>query len=331
MIVKQRDIPMKMLKTEALNRRVDDHHRMKSLIEQHYLNFRAGYNGEKAIDFYLRFLNPDTYQILHNVRIPDRNNFFQMDTLILTKHFILIVEVKNYYQEIVYDEMGQAYRNIGGVEEGYSNHVEQVLLQKRRLSDWLLKHRFPQPPIETLVVFTNPKTIIKNLAHDPLITETVIQKEKLLSKIEYFTAKHQIKLLNRNQLNKITANLKDQHTPESVDVLKKYNVSTHELKLGVFCPKCDTNTMYRNHGKWTCANCGGHSKNAHVAALKDYYLLIGDQINNRQARFFLKVNSVHMMKQLLQKEKLKMIGVTSARRYFLDYTNAKDWALSTKE
>lgn len=110
MILKLRDIPIVMLKTEALSRRLAEHHFKKKEVEKHAKNLRAGYNGEKALDFTLGFLPEAPYIILHNLRIHDGSGFFQIDTLILSPQFILITEVKNISGTVTYDEFGQAIR-----------------------------------------------------------------------------------------------------------------------------------------------------------------------------------------------------------------------------
>ncbi|MFB4169456.1 hypothetical protein ACE1TG_15925 [Virgibacillus sp. JSM 102003] len=77
--------------------------------------------------------------------------------------------------------------------------------------------------------------------------------------------------------------------------------------------------MTHKKAKWICHHCGATSKNAHLEVLRHYSLLIGNTINNRQARDFLQVDGIQIAHRLLVKEQFKQIGNTSGRRYILSY------------
>ena len=99
--------------------------------------------------------------------------------------------------------------------------------------------------------------------------------------------------------------------------MDKYEVSQYELLRGVICPECSTLPMLRIRGKWKCEACHVESDIAHRTAFEDYRLLIGNTINNKQARNFLNIDSTHVMKRLLMKERFPHTGATSARIYEL--------------
>src|SRR5690625_2930372 len=133
MIVKPRDIPTHILQTEALYRRIPSHHKNKAIIKKQARNLRTGFVGEESLDYIIRFLPEDTFQILHNLRLKDENGYFQMDTLIVSAHFVLIVEVKNIYGTITFDGMKQAIRTKDdGTDEGFDHPIVQVNLQQQR-------------------------------------------------------------------------------------------------------------------------------------------------------------------------------------------------------
>ncbi|MGM7723939.1 nuclease-related domain-containing protein [Metabacillus sp. Hm71] len=56
-----------------------------------------------GIQYFLRYLNDD-YLIFNNIRLKDNEQFFQMDTLIVTSCFIFILEVKNIIGTLYFDE-----------------------------------------------------------------------------------------------------------------------------------------------------------------------------------------------------------------------------------
>jgi ribosomal protein L37AE/L43A len=318
LIVKPPHPPILLLQTEALCKRLPQTHRLYEKVNDNLKFLRAGYNGEKSLFFTLSLLDNASYRVLHSLRIPDTFGYFQIDNFILTRNFSVISEVKNIYGTVTFDELGQMIRSIKDVEEGFKNPIEQVLKQEFRLKRWLKNNHLPMFPIEKLVVFSNSNTILKNLTNRAL-SDVVIHEDKLFSRLSSFDLKYPKESLTERQLNRITNKLMDAHTPSRSNILEKYGISKQELLKGVFCAICNQPSMNRLHGKWICSQCGAVSKGGHLSALKDYYLLISNEINNRQARDFLNVTSSDVVKQLLQKEKFVCTGTTSATKYRLEF------------
>jgi hypothetical protein len=164
---------------EALNERLPLHHPQKDAIDLRSRNIRAGYNGERSLQFPLSFLPEEEYWILHQLRLPDANGAFQMDLLLLSARYLLIAEVKNVRSQVVFDEMGQTIRIDEGKEEAFTNPVQQVKLQHRRLLEWMRKSDFPAVPIEKIVVYTNSSTVLKNQTNQKELSRLVIRKDRL--------------------------------------------------------------------------------------------------------------------------------------------------------
>src|SRR5699024_12082099 len=101
-------------------------------------------------------------------------------------------------------------------------------------------------------------------------------------------------------------------------LLQYYMISEKDLLKGVFCPLCTSLPMERKRQHWHCRECGHYSKQAHYAALNDYFLLISDQIVNREARNFLKVESRDVMKRLLINGGYPLSGTTKSSKYKLE-------------
>src|SRR5690625_7340139 len=81
---------------------------------------RRGMRGEKEVLFPLRFIKKDSHQLLHNLRIPDQNGAFEIDTLLLTPHYILILEIKIWYGTIIFVENEQVIRvGVVVIEDGF--------------------------------------------------------------------------------------------------------------------------------------------------------------------------------------------------------------------
>lgn len=319
MIIKPLKPTLELLQIEALNMRLPQKHIRKEEVSLKSRNLRAGYNGELSLQFPLSFLPENKYFIFHNLRMKDPQGAFQIDILLISAHFLLIIEVKNIWKHVIFDEMGQAYRIIDDeIEQGFTNPVNQVKLQHLRLRHWLKKHPFPSLPIEKVVVYSNPGTILKNLTKRNELPKIVMHKDKLLDKIDEFSHRHTHAGLSEEQRLELSHQLLSAHTEKKVDILSEYHVTYEQLIKGVICPDCFNAPMHRKGGKWLCSNCGSTSKTAHKTALAHYALLFNNYINNRQAREFLQLESSNVTKQLLQKEKLKHFGTKSGRKYVLD-------------
>lgn len=318
MYVKPPAFPRHIQKALALNRRITDSHQQKHSINKTAINLHSGYKGEESLDFQLRFLPKDDFLIFHYLRIPDDSGHFQLDYLLLSANFFLIIEVKNIHDNVSFDEMGQSYRELTDQVEVFGNPVDQVNLQHRRLLNWLRENKYPTIPIEKIVVYSHNKTYLKNLSNSKIISDSVMHRDKVLSKIDFFIKKHQSKCFNDNQLMDLSYWLLEEHNPEEFGGMKKYSITADQLIKGVICSECGSIPMKWKSGKWLCRNCGFQSHTAHRSALADYALLIGEWVNNRQLREFLCVDSAHIAKRIIKRERLQESGVTSGRRYKIE-------------
>lgn len=85
MIVKQRKVPLTILKLRALVRRLPPHHPKMPSIMQDLNKREAGYKGETSIDFPLsKLFGTEKSFHLPRYTVVGPIPFFQMDTLIVT-------------------------------------------------------------------------------------------------------------------------------------------------------------------------------------------------------------------------------------------------------
>ncbi|MBP1948873.1 nuclease-related domain-containing protein [Virgibacillus litoralis] len=318
MIIKPHEKNIYSLKLEALGRRTDEYHRDKRNIQDEIVKTKSGIKGEHAVSYPLSFLTPEDYLILHNLRVPSLQSHFEVDTLIPSRKFFLLVEVKNWYGTLYFDGENQVIR-VGddGKEEGLPNPIPQVKLQRYRLQLWLNQQNFPQIPLLYFVVFSSPSTIIKPLFPGNPIPKEVIHSNLLFHRIKELNRQYRDPIIEMNMLQQISSKLLAVHAPYDNNVLKKFNVDRSELIKGVFCQQCLSVPMERLNRKWHCRNCNHFSTNAHIPALNDYYLLFGEKITNREAREFLMVDSPEVIKNLLQNSGYSYTGNTRSRFYRL--------------
>lgn len=319
MIVKHRGAPLGLFRIEALDRRLPNNHDHKERVQRDHRKIASGVRGEKEIDYPLQFLRDDRYLILHDLRLPDQNGYFQLDTLILCKRYILILEVKNWYGTILFEESGQVMR-IGddGVEEGFSNPTSQVKLQQHRLQKWLQTNGIPTLPLDFLIVISFPSTILKAAPSTKSIPEHIIHNNQLLFNLLELEQTDQPPIVNMKEIKALSKQLIKAHTPLTENILDKYQVKREDLIKGVFCPECSAVPMQRGDRKWHCTICGCISTHAHLETFNDYKMLINNRLSNREAREFLQLNSAYVVKRLLISAGYQHDGKTSARLYKLE-------------
>ncbi len=266
----------------------------------------AGYKGEKSIEFSLNYVQGEHF-ILHDLRLYDGQHFFQIDTLLLTAHLLLVIEVKNYAGVLTFDRrFNQLIRMKNGIEEGFPDPIDQVDRQVELLKKWMKQNVGQYIPIEGFVVFANERAVIKTFdKHDEIIKEKVARKHSLPAFIKAFAVKYPKQYVEIAYLKRIALKLLDQHVELNTDLISQYDVKRSDILTGVQCPQCHTLPMKRLHGKWHCPSCSTNCRVSHHQALQDYAHLISPSISNQQAREFLHIDSRHVMKRLLKQYSLE--------------------------
>ncbi|WP_456275551.1 nuclease-related domain-containing protein [Bacillus sp. AK128] len=319
MFIKKPEKPIQIRQLESLLRRLRQTHPAYPKLVDKLAKQKAGYQGQKALDFYLQYLPHDEYFILHDLRLYDGVHYFQIDILILSSNYVLIIEVKNIAGTLLFDpEFNQLIRIHQDKEEGFADPILQVERQSKLLEKWLTSNTTLQNiPVESLVVLSNPSTILKVISRKTQIAQKVIHSAKLLTKIEEYNRIHPVKKIADKEIKKITKLLLKKHELLLSDFLEVYEIKITDLQRGALCHTCLL-PMDRQYGKWKCLTCNSVNKQAHVTALEDYALLIKPHINNQEARILLNISSENITKRLLQSLNLPHTGKNKARRYNLD-------------
>lgn len=312
--MKEREKSLKLLKLEAVLRRLPKSHHRYSEVEKEFAKSLAGYRGEKSIDYYLSYLNDD-YLIFNNIRLQDKKHYFQIDTLLVSSSFLCILEVKNIAGTLYFDEaFDQMIRTLNDKEEAFSSPLLQLSRQQYHLRRWLEEHKIPLIPCEGFVVISQPSTIIKSSnARNPQI----IHSANIPAKMEGLEKRLKEQIMTKQNLKKLVKKLNEKHAEEIFDPIVQFNLKETDILTGVHCPICGQYPLSRSYGFWRCSSCKQKSKDAHLQALEDYKHLFGPQITNQKLRLFLHISSRTSATKLLLKLNYPHEGKTSSRIYFI--------------
>jgi hypothetical protein len=293
LILKDRSYPIILLVLEALLRRLPKNHPKLPILQGDYNKRMAGYWGEKRLDEFLDGIPHFPFYILRDLSLNVRGVLFQIDTLLLSPFFAIILESKNIAGNLLFDtSFSQLIRTSDNKEEAFEDPILQSQNQRRNLINWFKDQKIPLIPIETLVVMSNSSAVVKSTSGNDILSKKVIPIKKVLARIEQLTDLYKKELFSDKEVKKIAKQLIKNHQPKQIDVLEKYKISLDEIISGVQCPNCSVIPMKYKRGKWLCTSCGNESKDAHLKAVEDYLLLVKNLITNKAFRDFLQLPSM---------------------------------------
>lgn len=254
------------------------------------------------------------YRIYHDLRLKDRH-FFQIDTLLITENYIVLIEIKHYSGSIELDLNGQLNRYHSNQKQSFPNPVAQVTRQQTQLENLLHTYGFPPIPISSYVLFTS-QNVTLNLSQTPLELNQMIRVESLPKTIEHLNQRNTHPFLTTKQLQKLSNVLLESHQPQVRSPLATYSISRDDIINGALCLHCKYAQLTRGHYDhyWRCNECGYFGKKNHLKALHDYALLFKKEITNAEARLFLLLTSRDKMYRIL----VEALGKSNGKYYSLE-------------
>jgi hypothetical protein len=289
LILKERPIPYIILLIEALLRRIPKNHPKRPQIENDLNKWWASYRGEQSVDYHLDILPKDDYTILHSLRLNNNQNYFQMDTLLLSTKLILNIEIKTFSGKVHFDKKNSQIIQIkDGEEKALPDPIAQATRHKIQLNQWLKTHKIPAIPIEYLVVMSNSSTIITSDPSYHEVHQYVCKPDNLSLKILELEQKYQKPITNNKKINDLGHLLIQNHTPLKTNILQYYKITKNEIPTGLKCTKCDNFPMEYRRGNWYCALC---KKNLRILIFKPFMIIFSLSVPQQQimisANFFI--------------------------------------------
>jgi hypothetical protein len=296
--------PIKIAQLIALLRRILKNHPKWPLIEQELNRKKAGLWGEREVDKKLKRLDQGKYLIISDLRLPNGDGtFFQIDTLVLSTSFILIIESKNITGSLYFDLVNHQFYRIlkDGSKESFADPVSQARLHMQQLRQWLLKQKFPTIFIDYLVAMTNPNSVFHIIQSGHPAAKKICANAGVTWEIDNLEEQYKKELITEKELRKLAKALLKADTPlQPSEILQQYGISISELLTGVHCPECEFLPLIYQRGKWYCLKCKKSYKDAHVDAVNDHFLLISPRITNSEFRSFVHLKSRNVATNMLK-------------------------------
>lgn len=323
-ILKPRKKPLIIIALEALIRRLPTTHSKFSSIKQELHLRKIGYRGERSIDFYLDSLSSfKEIYVLHDLRLKgDNGHFFQIDTLIMTPSFMIILEIKNLSGTLYLNPLTQQMiRSFQTTEEVLPYPLLQTQMQKHQLKEWITSKKWPLLKIFDFIVISDPTTrLVADSSKQHLMSQVIhsARLPEILQKL--FNSSPPQSVLSLKKLQDLATSFMFNHTEIELAIMQKYHLSTQDLMRGLFCTKCETFTVVRLKRAWQCRICSTRVNSAPLQALNDYYLLINPTLTNRDFRYFTNLTSPQLAHSILKEHCPAFTGTLKSRTYTIPFS-----------
>ena len=317
MIVKPYTQTLYMEALISLTKRLNKNHpKYISRQEELHRNI-AGNIGEEAVMNFLKKVNlPYKFYAFHNISLYGES-FIQIDILIISQYYAVILEVKNIQGEIEFKSHPFQMSRTLSTGERQSFDSPEIQLQEYTFQlNGIFKEAGFSIPIYGAVVFPFASSYIKT----PPSTTTI---------------------LFRNEIRFYLRNLETQNPPLSLEALsnlknfilnktiiykafpltQRYAINTDDIITGVECTTCNFIGMKKITRHWVCPRCKNRSTNAHDQTIKDFFLVYKDSITNKECRHFLKLNNIHEATRILHNAKLIKTGKYKDAKYKMHFTH----------
>lgn len=204
---------------------------VKDKIEKDIKLISMGLTGENALMYELKNSHMPMY-ILHDIFFEENGLKTQIDYIVITRKVTFVIECKNLYGNITVDNNGAFTRIIGKHKEGMYSPITQnqrhldMIKEKRRVTiSPILRSGFDKNfdnAYKSLVVLSNPKTIINDKYAKKDVKEKIIRLDQLISKIKEINDNCNLYSLSDNEMKNLADFFLNENVPNTVDYTEKY-------------------------------------------------------------------------------------------------------------
>ncbi|PSL43310.1 nuclease-like protein [Salsuginibacillus halophilus] len=299
MFQKRLQKPDSLQQLEALQRWLSVDHPAYEVLMHEYRSIAAGFYGEFSLTRLLERFTSHT-QIFQDLRLKVRDEFVQIDLLILHHAHAVIIEVKHWRGELRLETRDSPLeRCYDGEYDYFPNPLLQVEEQAAQFHDWAAEHGLPAIPVKTFVVFTHREAYLRPLP-DAELHNHIISRDTLTRHLRDHLHPDHPATISSNELNRYLNHLHKTNCPACNNYTEKHHITLNHLNTGIFCPSCGKQGMLWLRRNWQCTHCDYGNPYAHIPAIQDFKAMFGSRISNREARYLLNLESRNTCRRLLK-------------------------------
>lgn len=304
---------------DAFTGRLSNSHPLYHQFQTQRQNQAAGNDGEqRLLRFLIEALHDRPSYILHNYHTTFASRAsIQIDFVILTKTYILLLEVKNIKGHITFQQNpNQMIRLLDGQPQAMDCPLEQLSRNQHHFKKLVGNSDIP---IYTAVIWANRSTIFTPL------TTTSLHPILFLKQLPVFINTLDQLELPTHSVKPILKRLQSNATPLwRNNLCAFYGVMPVELSKGIQCLTCFT--PMRLHAKsWVCPVCkikNNHMLEANIITLFD---ILGDELKMRDLQMVLPYLKARNLTNLINAGSISHTFQKKNRVYTLNRSTKIKW------
>lgn len=295
---------------ESLATRLDMQDVEFERIQEEIYRVQAGLAGEEKLHYTL-----SDYQFKQDVRIfydfqclNERGFSHQIDALVVTACFVLIIEVKHISGTLIYKPDVHEFSRLShdGISTNFTNPFDQAYRHQLFIEQYVSSLGM-QLPVTSVVVNTN----LRAKLDASLFELPIFHVSGLPLFLEKLQQHYTVECVH---LAEICAHLEKIACRLPV----KRQVARDRIRNGVLCEPCGLKpVMHYTRGYWVCEVCGCRDKEAVWLSLQHYRVLVGPHITNREFREFVGISSEEAASKILKRSGMKRIGKNRGAYYVI--------------
>lgn len=308
-------MPLLLEGVDAAIRRLPENHEMIPILKAKFAAVQAGFGGEQELDrIFEQYSFSMNYGVFQDLSLVS-STYFQVDTLFITPSYAVLFEVKNIAGELLVTENPpQLIRKLeSGQVRGFKSPLAQLESNCELFQDWLYSRGMSLPVYGAVVLaYAKQRIDVFDTAVPILFPHAV---PTFIRKLPSGPP-----LLDEKTFSTLLSDLRKSHRqyiPPAV--CSTYSISRSDIRTGVICPDCGVFGMEKYTGGWRCLSCGKTSRKAHEQAMRDWFLLFGGEMRNKDCRAFLHIDRQQTAHRLLVSMELKAKGTYRDRAYTNPY------------
>lgn len=296
-----RNPPQSHIASNRLLIRLHTSHPKTNEICEQLNKIEAGFAGEQLVDrSILEVSFPKDLYIFTDLQLKIHDYLYiQLDTLIVTKKYLLIIEVKNMVGTITFQpHKGQVIRNLDGVR----TPLECPITQINRHIHAIEQMQLPLP-IFKAIVYSSNRVILENVPPG----EPIFFRKNLPLYIQSLNTKED--RINTSQFEEVIKKIQlRRSTFQQKPLCERWNIHPDTLIRGLLCKNCGKSLCKITSKTWRCTNCKAVDRNPIAHNMDDYFLLIKDSITTAECKDFFGLSSSHEAYYMLKKCNLQSIN-----------------------